>query len=1410
MKKFRRILSTFLTMAMIISCLTGFSVQAEDAAITVTYKGQDIAGATDMPLEFAATINFPVPVADGTDLSGIVLYDDELEEVSITVTKGDVTTTTDEATGETTSTFVTATLQTPVLKNGTTYWLLIEDGIGDNIGTDLEFTTIESPYLFNEDFEGDRVAAPEWRAANGSQNYPPVANQYVKFENGAVIFSNMTSMSMETRYDFKTNLNLSSTKEAVLETRVKFTKFGTGYLLSDNSINSGGRELLEFIGGNNSYVVDYVGLKTTKNGYVTFGGNGDHNEVSSGATVTDYKIYANTWYTIRFTLSNDRKYVKLFIEDENGRSYESGFVKGSNNGLQNIDYIQYPYSYFIQSTYIDYLRIWENDGLGAVSATYGDSNLELSGAQEVDIDSPVSATLTFTNAIEEDDLAKINLPGTSSTATLSDDGLKAYLSLSGMDYGTIYSVSVPEIAGNKATTFLFETKGAAIPVITYGENEEELDGAEGLPEEFTATVTFGKAIATDSDVSGFDISGGDMEVTIVDQKHAELKISNLELRTNYTITIPDMGENPGTSLTFRTGDEEYYIWRAEFDGKDPVKTVSGVEYLGEFQAWHSSNPVDLKASLVSGGMLNNATDGGPRHIAAVNNLGSKIPSNSIITWETRIKYGRKNANGNIAETDSEGKETGKYLLQDSQGLLRLDSTGAAIFAKNGYMSYGTTWGCNVDKATVTDYKLYTDTFYTYKWEINTATGAMRISVSNEDQGSFSTDWVSGNLTNVTWGLWKFGYGYHYNITVDYTRIINDSLIPKAEATWGENKESLGGAGEMKTGEEITLFFEFGITEDELSAIKLDGEEVAATISEDGYYATFNLPEIAPRSWHTLTVDAVGATKGNEFKFRGADEPQYLYRAEFDGNDDDSVWFNAGGNAFADESNASKALNKEEGTYTIAFSTHPYRTFCPAFKKLSTWTFSGKTPRASSAIDCAGLEDVTIETRIKMGEGTLDNQFLYLQDNIALLQIGSNNELRYGGDAGSGKGTAFMVNDEEFKIEPGIWYTIKYNFDFVSQRYTISVDNGNGDIASSGQLNFIYNAKKFEISGFRFSRMLNNTYAPQTIDYFRIINGDYGKAKVTYGAGYELENAATLDVTGNVFTIEGENEISTTEGIVIEDEKGNEIDIECVASGNIITVTQKEAFEYNTKYTLTIPGSVIGFGGDQVVAFATKWNTEAEFEYPEGYSKDDALNVVFFGGSITAMDGWRVYASEWFTEKFPNATCYNASVGGTGSQYGWTRLNKDVISKDPDVVFVEFAVNDSTASTTKQYMESIVRNLNALDKKPVIIFVYTTSIDFNTNAYTISVHEDLAAHYGIPSINIHDYAQSLYNTDSSFATDWNNKVYLADGTHPSAAGNKLYGEYVTALLESESSKYFVKLPSNASTTEMTEYKDYVYN
>ncbi|MEX0670490.1 MAG: SGNH/GDSL hydrolase family protein [Pirellulales bacterium] len=50
---------------------------------------------------------------------------------------------------------------------------------------------------------------------------------------------------------------------------------------------------------------------------------------------------------------------------------------------------------------------------------------------------------------------------------------------------------------------------------------------------------------------------------------------------------------------------------------------------------------------------------------------------------------------------------------------------------------------------------------------------------------------------------------------------------------------------------------------------------------------------------------------------------------------------------------------------------------------------------------------------------------------------------------------------------------------------------------------------------------------------------------------------------------------------------------------------------------------------------------------------------------------------WFREQFSggNVRVVNAGIGATNSHYGAARVQTDVLARDPDLVIVEFAVND---------------------------------------------------------------------------------------------------------------------------------------
>lgn len=139
-----------------------------------------------------------------------------------------------------------------------------------------------------------------------------------------------------------------------------------------------------------------------------------------------------------------------------------------------------------------------------------------------------------------------------------------------------------------------------------------------------------------------------------------------------------------------------------------------------------------------------------------------------------------------------------------------------------------------------------------------------------------------------------------------------------------------------------------------------------------------------------------------------------------------------------------------------------------------------------------------------------------------------------------------------------------------------------------------------------------------------------------------------------------------------------------------------------------------------------------------------IQIAYFGGSITEMDGWRRLSREWLQVRYPKCAFSEipAAIGGTGSSLGVFRFGQDVLAKKPDLVFVEFATNDHNDSPEEIWrnLEGCLRQAWQEDPEIDFVFVYTiTNVmmdDYGKGLCTraASAMEQLADHYGIPSVN----------------------------------------------------------------------------
>lgn len=194
-----------------------------------------------------------------------------------------------------------------------------------------------------------------------------------------------------------------------------------------------------------------------------------------------------------------------------------------------------------------------------------------------------------------------------------------------------------------------------------------------------------------------------------------------------------------------------------------------------------------------------------------------------------------------------------------------------------------------------------------------------------------------------------------------------------------------------------------------------------------------------------------------------------------------------------------------------------------------------------------------------------------------------------------------------------------------------------------------------------------------------------------------------------------------------------------------------------------------------------------------------ITVAYLGGSITeAAGGWREQSLQKMKERYPAATFeeINAGVSGTGSDLGVFRVQRDVIDHKPDLVLVEFAVNDGGAAPERihEAMEGIVRKIWRANRHTDICFVYTLSEYMADTLKTgrlwpsMLAMEQIAEYYGIPSVMFAKPIMDLYNsgklvfTGSSPSAD-GKMVFSPDRVHPyPATGHKIYAETLMRFIE----------------------------
>ena len=183
-----------------------------------------------------------------------------------------------------------------------------------------------------------------------------------------------------------------------------------------------------------------------------------------------------------------------------------------------------------------------------------------------------------------------------------------------------------------------------------------------------------------------------------------------------------------------------------------------------------------------------------------------------------------------------------------------------------------------------------------------------------------------------------------------------------------------------------------------------------------------------------------------------------------------------------------------------------------------------------------------------------------------------------------------------------------------------------------------------------------------------------------------------------------------------------------------------------------------------------------------------ITIATVGGSITEGAAASTYAECWasrFAVMFGNTfgtgnnvELINSGVGGTPSPFGWMRYGKDVLErvseKDadglPDLVIIEYAVNDWEECTKGRAYESMVKEILSAENQPAVMLMFTVRRD------GWNLQDDLQKigdRYNLPMVSIRDGIYPHLDKDYP-KSDW-----YSDDYHPKSVGHRMMAD---ALME----------------------------
>ena len=180
---------------------------------------------------------------------------------------------------------------------------------------------------------------------------------------------------------------------------------------------------------------------------------------------------------------------------------------------------------------------------------------------------------------------------------------------------------------------------------------------------------------------------------------------------------------------------------------------------------------------------------------------------------------------------------------------------------------------------------------------------------------------------------------------------------------------------------------------------------------------------------------------------------------------------------------------------------------------------------------------------------------------------------------------------------------------------------------------------------------------------------------------------------------------------------------------------------------------------------------------------EVITLATIGGSITEGAGASSYKECWasrFHIRFrteygaangSNVCFVNAGVGGTPSPFGYMRYQREVVNRVPaadtdglpDVVVIEFSVNDWEEPTKHRCFESMVKEILDAPNEPAVILLFAV---FRNGFNLQNDLRRIGKNYDLMMVSIKD---GFYG---HFGKELKKEGFFSDEYHPTSLGHRI--------------------------------------